>query len=266
MGNTFDRILQAGVVALLCAAGFAAAAGECRLDSPAHRLTVMELYTSEGCSSCPPADRWFSALRDQGIADASVVLLAFHVDYWNQLGWPDRFSRAQYSGRQREVARRGSSRVIYTPQFTLDGQDFRPAYDLGRLRNRLEAINREPARATIRSTIRATAAELYIAGAVEVPDRTLARNAQIWIALFENGLSTSVGAGENKGAKLHHDFVVRELAGPLRTDATGIAYLRQQLKLPADGLPARMGVAILTEHVVTGEILQAAARYPLCAP
>lgn len=266
MGNTFDRILQAGVVALLCAAGLEAQAGDCRLDSPAHRLTLMELYTSEGCSSCPPADRWFSTLRDQGIADASVVLLAFHVDYWNQLGWPDRFSRAQYSDRQREVARRGNSRVIYTPQFTLDGQDFRRAYDLVRLRNRLAAINREPAQARIRSTIRATAAELHIAGAVEVPDRAAGRDARIWIALFENGLSSNVGAGENRGAKLHHDFVVRELAGPLRTDTTGTTPLRQRLKLPADGAAQRTGVAIFAEHVVTGEILQAAVRYPLCIP
>lgn len=266
MGITFRHFVQTGAMAFLCAAGFAAAAGECRLDSPGHRVTVMELYTSEGCSSCPPADRWFSTLRDQGVADASVVLLAFHVDYWNQLGWPDRFSRAQYSDRQREVARRGNSRVIYTPQFTLDGLDFRPAYDLGRLRNRLAAINREPARARIRSTVRAAAAELHIAGAVEVPDREAGLNARIWIALFENGLSSNVGAGENRGAKLHHEFVVRELAGPLRTDATGFAHLRQRLKLPADGIVERMGVAIVTEHVVTGEILQAAARYPLCAP
>lgn len=266
MEETFNRILQAGVMALLCTAALEAGAGECRLDSPAHRLTVMELYTSEGCSSCPPADRWFGTLRERGISDTSAVLLAFHVDYWNPLGWSDRFSHAQYSDRQREVARRGRSRVIYTPQFTVDGRDYHPAYNLTGLRERLTPINREPGKARIRSVIRRTADGLHITGEVAVTGRDDSRNALVWIALFENELSSSVSAGENRGSRLHHDFVVRELAGPLRADVNGIVGLKRWLKPGSDWNPEHIGIAIFAEHADTGEILQAAVQYPLCAP
>jgi hypothetical protein len=265
MDTEFSRVVRAVAMAILGAGALESAAGECRLESVAHRVTVIELYTSEGCSSCPPADRWLSGLQHQGISPGKAVLLAFHVDYWNQLGWPDRFSHARFSDRQRNVATRGGSRVIYTPQFTVDGRDYRQRYDLETLRGKLSAINREKAKAGIQADIHVSATEVRIEVEVEVFSPSGGRSTEIWIALYENGLSSRVTAGENAGSRLDHDFVVRELAGPFHADADGLAKLKHRLKLQTDWKPDRMGIAVFAERSDTGEILQATANYPLCA-
>ena len=84
--------------------------------------TIVELYTSEGCDSCPPADKWFSTLN---AARDGVVPLAFHVDYWDYIGWKDRFAKSLFTQRQRDAVTRQGSRVSYTPQLMLDGRDLR---------------------------------------------------------------------------------------------------------------------------------------------
>lgn len=263
MGNRLIRTMWAGAVAALCAGALESAAGECRLDSSAHRVTVVELFTSEGCSSCPPADRWFSGLPQDGISAENAVLLAYHVDYWNQLGWPDRFSRPQFSDRQRAVAKRSGTGFIYTPQVTVDGRDFRQRLSTGSLRAKLAGINREPGQARIKADIRRSAPELRIVGEVELADAGNG-NAQVWIAAFENGLATHVKAGENAGARLNHDYVVRELAGPFPIGAGERARLDHRIKVAADWNPERLGIAIFVEQADTGKVLEAASRYPLC--
>jgi len=265
MGAALNRLVRAGAFAAVCCGALQAEAGECRIESPAHRVTVVELYTSEGCSSCPPADRWFGGLAQQGISAQNAILLAYHVDYWNQLGWPDRFSRPQFSYRQRTVAARGGSGFIYTPQFTVDGRDFRGRYSVGGLRGKLADINHEAGQARIRADIRSSASELRISGNVEIIGANGGGNVQIWIAAFENGLSSQVVAGENAGARLNHDYVVRELAGPFPVATGSGAMLDHRLKVSPDWNPARTGIAIFVERADTGEVLQAAARYPLCA-
>ena len=80
---------------------------------------MVELYTSEGCSSCPPADRWLSGLKGK----PAVVALSFHVDYWDRLGWKDRFSSAAYSQRQSQLQRTSGARYVYTPQVVVAGRD-----------------------------------------------------------------------------------------------------------------------------------------------
>jgi hypothetical protein len=243
----------------------ASQAGQCRQQSPAHRVSVLELYTSEGCNSCPPADRWFSALPQQGISLQTVVLLAFHVDYWNQLGWPDRFSQARFSQRQREVATRASRGVIYTPQLLLDGRDLRQDYSVEQLRSTLGAINREQAQAKIQAELSNSADILRIIAEVEVFAAARGQGVQTWIAAFENGLHSRVTAGENAGKLLQHDYVVRELAGPFSIGPDGRARLEHQIKLNRDWDAQHLGVGIFVERADSGEILEAAAMYPLCA-
>jgi hypothetical protein len=240
-------------------------AAECRLESPAHRVTVVELYTSEGCNSCPPADRWFSTLPQQGISPEIAVLLAFHVDYWNQLGWPDRFSRPTFSDRQRDVAARASAGVVYTPQLVVDGRDLRQGYNVEHLRTKLAAINREKGQARIRADIRSSANEVRISGEVELFSPSGSKGVQTWIASFENGLSSRVTAGENAGKRLNHDYVVRELAGPFSIGSDGRIPLEHRIKLQSDWSAERMGIAMFVERPDTGEVLEATARYPLCS-
>src|SRR5213596_4201749 len=89
----------------------------CQAASSAHVPVVVELYTSEGCNSCPPADRWLSTLK----RDPGVVALSFHVDYWDRLGWKDRFSSAAFTRRQGDYARRFRLASLYTPQLVVNG-------------------------------------------------------------------------------------------------------------------------------------------------
>ena len=194
-----------------------------------------------------------------------AVLLAFHVDYWNRLGWSDRFSQASFTARQREVASRASRGVIYTPQLVLDRQDLRHAYSTDQLRTKLAAINAEKAQAKIQANVSSSANEVRISGEVEVFSPAPGKGEQLWVASFENALSSRVTAGENAGKRLDHDYVVRELAGPFSIGVDGRARLEHRIKLEPDWNAEHTGIAIFIERRDTGEILEATAMYPLCS-
>src|SRR5258706_12666100 len=121
--------MNARILSLFACAGMLSASqnllagNACTATSGATVPAVVELYTSEGCDSCPPADRWVASLKDEA-ARGKVIPLAFHVDYWDYLGWKDPFGDPVYSARHREAASRGGAKVIYTPQVLLDGREF----------------------------------------------------------------------------------------------------------------------------------------------
>ena len=96
----------------------------CSAQSTDHIVPLIELYTSEGCSSCPPADQWLSGLADQGFTNDKVIPLAFHVDYWDYIGWKDRFASPKFTARQRQVVDAGRAKFAYTPQVLFNGIDF----------------------------------------------------------------------------------------------------------------------------------------------
>jgi hypothetical protein len=172
----------------------------CAVESGSRRVALLELYTSEGCNSCPPADRWVSALPRQGYAPDRVVALAFHVDYWNDLGWRDPFSQPGYSERQRAASVRNQARIVYTPQLLLNGRDYRRGIVIDDFADRVQALNRETARATIRLHIQAEeAAALGVTGVATVTDAAARSGAHAYLALYENNLSNAVTAGENRG-------------------------------------------------------------------
>lgn len=248
--------LAAIVLAAVACPGVAAAA--CRIESPAHRVTVLELYTSEGCNSCPPADRWLSRLRDRSL-DARVVPLAFHVDYWNGLGWVDPFSQARFSARQHGVAERNRSRVVYTPQLVLDGRDWRGWRGTDELSARLIALNAETPSASIRANARLAKDGIEVKGTVTLGEASRTPNVVTWIAVYENGLTSAVAAGENGGRTLGHDYVVRALIGPLRAAGDGMVALDNSIPLGAAWTPDRMGIAVFSESASTGRVLQAAS-------
>ena len=178
--------------------------------SSAHRVALLELYTSEGCSSCPPADRFMSHLKDSDISDQQLVPLAFHVTYWDYIGWQDRFANEQFDDRQRKQAMLNHSRTVYTPQFMMNGSDFRlhNAFD-----SEIKRINSYPAGYQL---------ELSASPGVDAVDVVLNTKALIensddsvaYIAIYEHSLSSDVTDGENDGKHLSHDYVVRELKGP----------------------------------------------------
>ncbi len=235
-----------------------AVAQTCSKQSPSHTVALVELYTSEGCSSCPPADRAVSGLRQAAQQDL-VVPLSLHVDYWDYIGWTDRFAKPEFTLRQRQLAEALNSRAVYTPEIFLGGAELRNWS--GNLDDRIGLVNRQPARADI-------GIELAPVAGGRLPVTVSTRSAlggNLYIALYENGLSSHVKAGENSGVLLRHDFVVRDWIGPFAVagDASGRKMAsRQSISIPSGSSPAELGVAAFMQDA-RGQVLQALAL-PLC--
>jgi hypothetical protein len=221
-------------------------AATCTATSGATRTSLLELYTSEGCSSCPPADRWLSQLPP----NSGLVPLAFHVDYWDKLGWRDPFAQAAFSQRQR--ARNSGLGWVYTPQVMLDGEDFR-AWHRG-LASQLKPV---PAQASLTLTLTQTPERIDVQVDSRVTGTAGNPNGQFFLALVENRLSSNVTAGENARHTLHHDHVVRQLAGPLDSQRA-----RYSFKLQPGWKAADLGVVAFVLNA-QGETLQALAQ-PAC--
>lgn len=257
--------LRCALISLaICGLAGTSDAAQCIAESGARRVPLLELYTSEGCNSCPPTDRWVSELAGRGFSPGRVVALAFHVDYWNYLGWRDTFSKAQYSDRQRAASLRNRARVVYTPQLLFNGKDYRRGTFLDDLGDRLNAISRAPAQAKIALQLLAEdERSLRVTGTAAVRDIDARRGAQVFTALYENNLSNQVTAGENRGKRLRHDYVVRELAGPFLVGPNGEAQLDQRFKLDPGWKTADLHVAAFVQNETTGDVLQSLAM-PLC--
>lgn len=119
--------------------------GTCKWTSPAERMIVAELYTSEGCSSCPPADRWLSSQLTTPERSSSILALSFHVDYWNYIGWEDPYSKKQFTERQYAHKRAGNVSQIYTPQYVFSNREVRRWGQAGLIPQRLSAMQQDKA-------------------------------------------------------------------------------------------------------------------------
>ena len=198
--------LRIGIFSVVVAAVLPAAAADvCQATSGPTPPIVIELYTSEGCSSCPPADRWLSKLKGQ----PGVLALAFHVNYWDRLGWPDRFASAEATARQHHLARLAGSSNVYTPQVVANGRDAPDWQRWSQLPK--PVISAAPAITLQRAGDTVTAAIAPGSGSAQV--------AGYW-AVLEDQHESKVRAGENAGETLKHDHVVR-LYKPVAAWAAG---------------------------------------------
>ncbi len=248
------------IAAVLAAAPVAGAiAADCHVASGADTAALVELYTSEGCSSCPPADRWLSAFA--GHRDPRVVPIAFHVQYWDSLGWKDRFGDPRYTGRQEAQGKLSGARFVYTPQVMVAGRDFPDWRRDSGFEKAIEAIHRRHARATLAIAAR-TAADGTISGTVTatldpaLPPTHLA----LVVAVVQGGLSSRVTAGENRGEHLAHEFVTRDMA--TSTVGAGRSTHDFAFKPLADRDAAHMSVTAFLQDTATGEVVQALAAPP----
>lgn len=191
--------LALATATLLLAAGTAAAQGaaSCQAQSGPTVTPVLELYTSEGCSSCPPADKWLSSFKGQ--APAGAVIEAFHVGYWDYIGWVDRFAAPAHTSRQRQIAGWNHLRSIYTPQAVLNGADWK---------NWGGALPASAAAAQASISLRQLGADQF--EAVVTPAAGAPATWSAYWSITEHGHSSKVKAGENAGENLAHDFVVRQ--------------------------------------------------------
>ncbi len=174
---------------------------------------LVELFTSEGCSSCPPADALLVRLdREAKVEGAEVIVLSEHVDYWNYIGWTDPFSSAAYSERQRMYAARLDSSV-YTPHMVVDGREDFVGSDERLARAAIaRASRRRKARVEIEALGRNAAGKFRLAVRVAaLPEQTAGEAAEVLVAVTESNLTVAVPRGENSGRRLAHTSVVRAL-------------------------------------------------------
>lgn len=231
----------------------------CMAQSGDSTTALLELYTSEGCSSCPPADAWLAALRSNGLYPGRVVPLALHVDYWNYLGWEDPYSQELFSRRQHHLARLQRATTVYTPQFMLNGSEFRRWHNQGE--DAIQRVNLTEPRAAIALTLAREANRMDIVAKAHAKDS--GDRADMFVVLYENNLSTRIRAGENKGRTLRHEFVARRWLGPIPLAKDGTAHFKQRLELDKAWKANDLGVAAFVQDRVNGEVWQALAR-PAC--
>lgn len=169
-------------------------------------FAVVELFTSEGCSSCPPADDLLAKFQKQSVGK-NIYLLAYHVDYWNHLDWKDLFSSAVYTERQQEYANRMKSNLIYTPQFIVNGTSEFAGDDERKLYRLVsEALSQKP-----QSTLGFTVTDDGQSLSVEFKTKNTMPNDKLLLALVQKSASSDVKRGENGGHLLHHVQLVRDL-------------------------------------------------------
>jgi len=260
------RRVGPGSVALstlcVCAIGMLYASEASATDATAqHGASVpvlVELFTSEGCSSCPPADAALLTLAtEQPIPGAEIIALEEHVDYWDRLGWTDPFSSRAVSIRQDAYSEAFGTKQIYTPQMIVDGRMELVGSDLSRARRAVADATRSP-KASIRIIGGPTfSAEILTVRIESAPVDGGAEESELWAAITEDGLSTDVRSGENGGRRLRHGAVVRALQMVTRLGSTGTAEAR--FRIGKDWSRERLRVVAFVQDSTTRRVLGATA-------
>ena len=230
-------------------------AAPCVSESGPNTAALVELYTSEGCSSCPPAERWLGTLPER-YPGTAVVPLALHVDYWDYIGWKDSYAKREFALRQKKLSQLQRMALVYTPQVMLQGRDFRrwgtQAFD-----EAVARINSQPAKARLKlSLLRVDERALEVEVTAELASP--ARDAALYLASYQSRLQNKVTAGENRGRILTHDHVVLEWLGPLEVQNRRVE--RRTLPLLPGAAAANSGAAAFVQERRTGEVLQALLR------
>ena len=233
----------------------ASAQAICKVQSPAHRVALVELYTSQGCSSCPPADRWLSGFS-QRYRPSQAIPIALHVGYWDYIGWKDPFAKREFNERQRQWATANQNNTVYTPGVFIHGREARDWSAEAQTGRRIKAINESPASVRIEMAGHISGAQLQLdvqahmlnSGVVSGPQA----GSELRVALKQNGLRTAVKAGENRGENLGNDHVVREWSAALPIG-------KHQLKfdLPTCTQPRDWAVVAFVQSGPGKDVLQA---------
>ena len=240
-------------------------AGEPGPSVSGDRVAVVELFTSQGCSSCPPADRLLSKIARDPRYQGKVIPLSFHVDYWNSIGWTDPFSSNRWSERQRVYAGRVfHSNRIYTPQVVVNGRSECVGNSEGEVTGRIaQALAAEPdARVSLAIDPPTPDGHLKVTVGAKLAKAVGSRPLDLWVAVYESGLSTDVKAGENASRVLRNDRVVRRLEKAFTLPATAGAEKSGEVVLGIDKRwkPGSLGVAAFLQDPATLAIHGAAAR------
>jgi len=264
MSTIFRLSLLALTLAVLSARGGAGQPGHSPSQT-ADRVAVVELFTSQGCSSCPPADRLLSKLAHDSKYQGKVIPLSFHVDYWNYIGWTDPFSAARWSDRQKAYAGRVfHSNRIYMPQVVVNGRSECVGNSEGEVLGLInDALAAEPAgRVSLALDPPTPDGHLRVKVGAKLAKAVGSGDLDLWVAVYQSNLSTEVKAGENASRLLKNDRVVRRLEKAFTLPATAGSEKSGEVVL---GIDKRwktddLGVAAFLQDPATLAIVGAAAR------
>ncbi len=258
--NTLMSLFSALAVGLTVTAE-ASANGQCSAQSPSNRLPLIELYTSQGCSSCPPADRWLTKFSERN----DVVPLSMHVAYWDYIGWKDPYAKAEFTQRQRWLTQLNKSSTVYTPGVFVAKAEFQDWSNPFMQQRLLERTSKQAAAAEIRlEKSKTNSKEWRVQAAVDPANFN--ENLRLFVATTRNGLVAKVSAGENHGRTLSNHHVVEFWSGGLLPKVENKAELK---KISFDNNAAKHfewqgAIPALTNDLVafvqdvrTGEVLQA---------
>jgi hypothetical protein len=227
----------------------------------AQQPVVVELFTSEGCSSCPPADALLTEFARQRVAgNAELILLGEHVEYWNSPAWTDRFSSPVFTERQRDYVQQLHLATPYTPQIVIDGH-------LQGVGNDTAAVRRLIADASSRPKPSSVSLRLLSTDRLQITVEDSSHGRQrVLLAITEDDLTTNVRGGENGGRVLKHSAVVRELK-PLGNTTSGGFQTTVNFPAKSDWKKQNLRVVVVVQNPSSGQILGAASiPYPLESP
>ncbi len=222
-----------------------------RLPEPSEEVTnkvVLELFTSEGCSSCPAADRLLSRLGNDGAYRYRVVPLAYHVDYWDYIGWKDPFANKAFTRRQNKYAEAFQLSSLYTPQVVIQGKAECVGSNESRILDEIRKRQSESSGASVVLSRNGADVDVTV-----VPSSALGR-CNVMAAIFENDLVTAVRRGENAGRELRHDFVVRRLERLGTVEDQSPITFRLSIRPENEWVEDHLGVAVFLQDAETLEI------------
>jgi len=225
----------------------------CDLKSGPKTAALVELYTSEGCSSCPPADKRLSQFPSGRYTYEQVVPISLHVAYWDYMGWKEPFAQTRFSERQSWLVHANGHKTVYTPHFFVSGVEVKD-WDAD-LAGELDRVGAEAPRATVRIHAEPTASgKLSVSASASAPSSP--EQLALFVALTEDRIASRVSAGENSGATLPHDHVVREWIGPIALSG-GHAEIERALTPGSSWNRAELGIVGFVQDMKTGRVLQA---------
>lgn len=221
--------------------------------SSAHRVALLELYTSEGCNSCPPAGKWLGQLEEKGFGSDKVIPIALHVDYWDYLGWRDVYADPQHSKRQQQHVLRNRLSTAYTPQLILDGKNLRPSKLLA---GRLKKINAEAAQVEMKISVSPIKNnQLTVTSHIRPAQTSLVKAKKFFLVLVEENINSKIKAGENAGRTLRHHDVTRSFLGPAPLNINKETKIEKVISIPRNSNQNNLSIVAFVE-AEPGNILQ----------
>jgi hypothetical protein len=224
-------------------------AGSCTAQSGVKRQAVVELYTSEGCSSCPPAEQWLG--KQFGATDPNAIALAFHVVYWDYLGWKDQWAKPEFTQRQRWLSAKQGLSTIYTPGVFLSGNEWRDWDSQQDLQRQFARVKQQDASVILRLDQSEGTSQVKVAARAIDPSKPIDANIQLFIATTRAPFTNKINAGENRGETLTHAHVVRQWLGPFAVNSQGLINANATL------LSDDQNIIAIAQDMKTGRVVQA---------